>query len=400
MLPSWSPGGALVAFSGRFVTGQPTAGVSNIFTIPAAGGDPVPVTKGEFLDWNPVWSPDGAYLYFVTNRGGSPNIWRLPIDQVSGRARGEPEPLTSPASFAAHLSLSADGRRLVYSSVLETQNIQKLRLDPSTADAVGEPMAVTTGSRFWSSPDPSPDGKWVVLYSQVHPEGDLYVVRTDGSGVMRQLTGDAAIDRVPRWSPDGKWIAMFSDRTGKLEVWKIRIDGSELHQVTHTGAAVAAWSPDGARLAVTRGTPGPDQWVNRIIEAHRPWDDQPTVALATPPPPHPQFVPNSWSPDGRWITGQNGYTVLGVSVYSLTTRTYERLTEFGEWPVWLPDSRRILFVSRGREFHVLDTATRATKQIFGVRRDTLGPPRITRDGRAIFFSRRVTEADVWLATLQ
>jgi hypothetical protein len=33
-------------------------------------------------------------------------------------------------------------------------------------------------------------------------------------------------------------------------------------------------------------------------------------------------------------------------------------------------------------------------------RDTLGPPRLTRDGTAAFFSRRITEADVWLIDLQ
>ena len=57
-------------------------------------------------------------------------------------------------------------------------------------------------------------------------------------------------------------------------------------------------------------------------------------------------------------------------------------------------------MDQGRQFQVVDTRAKATKQIFAVRRDTLGPPRVTRDGREIFFSRRVTESDVWLATLQ
>lgn len=90
----------------------------------------------------------------------------------------------------------------------------------------------------------------------------------------------------------------------------------------------------------------------------------------------------------------------GVSIYSLEPLTYERLIELGEWPVWFPDSHRILFVSRRREFHILDVRTKTTKQIFSVVRDTLGPPRLTRDGREAYFSRRVTEADVWVATLQ
>ena len=319
---------------------------------------------------------------------------------MSGEPRGAAEPLMSPASFAAHLSVSADGTRIVFSSVLETQNIQKLRLNPSTADPTGEPVPVTTGSRYWSSPDPSPDGEWIVFYSQVQPEGDLYVARSNGSGVMRQLTNDGAIDRVPRWSPDGQWISMFSDRTGQLEVWKVRVDGSELQRVTTGGGGVHAWSPDGAQLAITRSVPAVEPWPNVILDARRPLNQQTAVPLAPPPAPYLRFVPNSWSPDGQWIAGQNGYAVLGISIYSPQRRIYERLTDFGEWPVWLPDSRRILFVSRGREFHVIDTHSKTTRRIFSIARDVLGPPRLTRDGRVAYFSRRVTESDIWLATLQ
>jgi len=396
MLPSWSPRGLRIAFSGSL---RGVEGTSNIATLAAAGGDVVPVTQDSFLNWNPVWAPDGAYLYFVSNRGGSMNIWRIAIDETSGRPRGEPEPISSPASFATHLSMSADGRLLAYNAVLETQNIQKLRLDPVKGEVLGEPVPVTTGSRFWANPDPSPDGAWVVFYSQVGPEGDLYVAKSDGSGGMRQLTDDSPIDRVPRWSPDGDWIAMFSDRSGELQVWQIRADGSDLRQVTQAPSSVAAWSPDGRRLAVTRH-PEPGQPGASIIDPHVPFEARTPVDLPPLPPPNSWFAPNSWSPDGKRIAGQNGFTTLGISTYSMDARTFERLIEFGEWPVWLPDSRRILFVSRGREFHLLDIDTKATSQIFSVVRDTLGPPRLTRDGREAYFSRRVTEADVWIATLQ
>ena len=399
MMPSWSPQDTRIAFSGRYIQGQPIAGVSNLFTIPTAGGNPEPLTRGDSIDWNPVWSADGKHIYFVSNRAGSPNIWRIGVDEASGRPRGEPEPLSSPSSFTAHLSLSSDGRRLAFSSVLETQNIYSLRLDPLKLDAVGDPTPITTGSRYWSSPDPSPDGDWVVFYSQVQPEGDLYVMRTDGSGAMRQLTNDRAIDRVPRWSPDGQWIGMFSDRSSNLEVWKIRVDGSELQQITSEHGGVHTWSPDGKRLAVTRA------WRSQaggsiIVDPNRSARDQTATSLAPPPQPYVDFVTNSWSPNGRWLTGQTGYSEPGVWIYSLEQRTYERLTDFGEWPVWLPDSRHILFVSHGREFHVVDARTKAVRRIFSLPRDTLGPPRATRDGRAIYFSRRVTESDVWLATLQ
>lgn len=360
------------------------------------------VVQDEFLNWNPVWSPDGAYLYFVSDRGGSMNIWRIPIDEASGEVRGEAEPITSPASFATHLSISADGGLLAYSAVLGTQNIEKLPLDPTTGEVLGEPVSVTTGSRFWANPDPSPDGEWAVFYSQGEPEGDLYVGRSDGSGTLRQLTDDEAIDRVPRWSPAGDRIAMFSDRGGDLQVWTIRVDGSELQQVTQATSSVSTWSPDGRQLAVALGgvefTPGTASAA--IFDPDLLADGRASVELPVVPLPASRFVPNSWSPDGMLIAGQNGYTTPGLLVYALDTRTFDQLTEFGEWPVWLPDSRRILFVARGREFHVLDVETGATTQIYASVRDTLGPPRLTRDGREAYFSRRVTSADVWIATLQ
>ena len=324
------------------------------------------------------------------------NLWRVAIDEVSGRVQGELEPITSPASFAAHLSISSGGL-LAYSAVLETQNIQKLRLDPGTGDVLGEPLPVTTGSRLWANPDPSPDGEWVVFYSQVGPEGDLYVARSDGSGVLRRLTDDIAIDRVPRWSPDGEWIAMFSDRSGDLGAWMVRADGSELQQVIPAPSTVEAWSPDGQRLAVARGTetPGPGGHLSAaIVDPHLSAFARTPAALPVAPAPDPRFVPNSWSPDGQWLVGQHWYEIDGVSVYSLNTRTYDRLIEVCQWPVWLPDSRRILFVSGGREFHLLDVDTRTTRQIFSVQRDSLGPPRLSLDGREIYFSRRVTDADV------
>jgi hypothetical protein len=86
-------------------------------------------------------------------------------------------------------------------------------------------------------------------------------------------------------------------------------------------------------------------------------------------------------------------------VHSLQSRLFEQLTDFGGYPVWLPDSRRLMFVSGGRAFHVVDTRTRKVEKIFSVERDIIGPPQLTRDGREAYFTRRVTEGDIWLLTL-
>jgi Tol biopolymer transport system component len=389
--PSWSPGGQRIAFVSRM------GGLTqmDIVTIPAGGGETVTVTSDPPTDWSPVWSPDGRHIYFASDRSGSMNLWRIAVDEQSGQALGEPEPLTTPATYLAHPSISAKGTRVAYSSVLMTQNIQKLALETSTATSTEQSDWVTSGSIQWSSVDVSSDGEWLVFYSRARPEGDLYISRADGSG-LRQLTSDEAMDRVPRWSPDGEWIACFSDRSGKIQVWKIRRDGSDLQQLTEmeNNAGLFAWSPDGSRIAATSNL-GPTPQ-NFVFDANRPWSDQSPQFLPAIEDSGPPMVVMSWSPDGTMLTGQAGYPGTGVVVYSFETESYQRLTDFGEWPVWLPDSRRIMFVYEGKRFFVVDRESKETREIFSVRRDVIGPPRISGDGSQVYFSRRVTEADIWL----
>jgi hypothetical protein len=95
-----------------------------------------------------------------------------------------------------------------------------------------------------------------------------------------------------------------------------------------------------------------------------------------------------------------GYSDQGVATLSIAAGQYERLTSFGQWPVCLPDSRHLLFVSAGSGFHAVDSVTREVREVFTVRRDVLGPPRLTRDGSQVVYSRRTTEADIWLLTFE
>ena len=61
--PSWSPHGHRIAY--WFL--PPNVGRSDIATIPSGGGDPVVVTRDAATNWNPVWSPDGKFLYFASD---------------------------------------------------------------------------------------------------------------------------------------------------------------------------------------------------------------------------------------------------------------------------------------------------------------------------------------------
>ncbi len=49
---------------------------------------------------------------------------------------------------------------------------------------------------------------------------------------------------------------------------------------------------------------------------------------------------------------------------------------------------------------MVDTRTKQTRKIYTSTRDVLGPPRLTRDGSVAYFSRRVTEADIYLASFE
>jgi Tol biopolymer transport system component len=328
------------------------------------------------------------------------NLWRIPIDERSGKRRGEPEAVTTPATYLAHPVLSGDGRHVAYSSAQFSINIHSIAFDPDAGEVRGEPMPVTTGSRRWSSPDPSPDGQSVAFYTLAQPEGQLYVSRTDGTG-LRQLTADTAADRLPRWSPDAQWIAFFSTRGGPMRIWMIRSDGSDLRQLTaRTGGYGPTWSPDGKRLAIALGASTIGDTV-AIIDPQRSAGDQQYDFL--PPSTVGQFLVNSWSPDGKYLAGQilgPGGLGKGIAIYSFQTRTYEKLADFGEWPVWLPDSRRVLFVSGGKAFYVADMRTKTVRKVYSATREVIGPPRLSRDGRVAYFGRRVTEADVWLLTLR
>jgi len=55
-----------------------------------------------------------------------------------------------------------------------------------------------------------------------------------------------------------------------------------------------------------------------------------------------------------------------------------------------------MFVAGGRDFFVVDTRSRKVEKVFSVQRDVIGPPQLTRDGRYAYFSRRVTEGDIWM----
>src|SRR5205823_4735017 len=196
---------------------------------------------------------DGNYLYFGSDRGGTMEIWRIPIDQTAGRPKGPPTQITTGGKgIRGHIAFDFAelGLRLFYIDRIVNQTVEQVSFDPAAGRILGQTTRVLDAALAPSQIDVSPDGEALAFYSAVQQE-NLYFAKADGSN-PRQLTNDRFRDRGPAWSPDGKKIAFYSDRSGNYEIWTINVDGKGLTQITNTPGANRSgplWSPDGSRLA-------------------------------------------------------------------------------------------------------------------------------------------------------
>jgi Tol biopolymer transport system component len=312
--PSVSPHGLRVAYWAL----PPAGSQRDIWTIPykglAAGEKPVPVTQDAAIDWNPVWGPDGRTLYFLSNRDGTMNLWKVPINETTGRPLGDPVPEMLPAREVGGLALSRDGRHVAYVVKENTYSIDRLTFDLSNGKLAGKPELVLESSQEMADFDVSPDGKFLAFDSRGGAQDDLYLLESDGKN-LRQITDDAPKDRAPSFSADGKRIAFHSDRGGHYQIWTIERDGSGMKPLTQASELIieAHWSPDGRAIATNSGHG------SSIVRL----DDVGAFARIEPiPAPTPEtfFYPLAWTADGKTLVGSvvrlRDLTGQALAIYS------------------------------------------------------------------------------------
>ena len=400
--PAVSPNGRHVAFWGLETGGTAQR---DLWTVPLAGlqpgQTPTRLTNDAAHDWSPEWSPDGRWLYFVSERSGSPNLWRIPMDEASGRSRGAPQPVTLSSSYVARVRGSSDGKTFVFSSRSLSTQLMRATFDPRSErvpDRLEEILRLADWSWVGSRPF-SPDGQWMVIGNG--PSSDyLVVVRIDGS-VVRKLAEGPYRNRAPAWSPDGNTIGFASDREGKYEIWGASPDGSNLRRLLRSPQPVLApvWSPDGQQVLAMEmiqiGT------IFRVI-LHRMTDPDDRFDRLPDLPDGDLLCSGFWrSIDEIAGEGCNG----SIWIWSNRDRRYRKWVEGtmlagSSLQGILPDGRLLLsgVANQGRRLESFDPES-------GKRQLLISDPEafafmLSPDQRALWINRGKEETDLWLARLR
>lgn len=391
--PSWSPNGQRIVF--WFVK---DGKLGELGTIPADGGEPVIIAKNEAMDWNPIWSPDGKFIYFGSDRSGSMNIWRVAIDEQTGKANGNPESVGSPATYVRHLAFSRDGKTIAFIRYETKSNLQTIAFDPTTLKVTGEAQLVTRGNKQLSNPELSPNGEQFVFRGPDMAQDDITIFNRDGSN-QRNLTNDKFRDRTPHWSPDGKKIVSASDRSGKYQIWMMNADGSEQQQITFTektGASTPIFSPDGSRLIYAEH----DDKIQTpfILDLSQSWQQQTPKPLPPPLDFKGSYTALSWSPDGKkllLIFNDPITSTNALRVFNFDTSTYEIMTDAVGSSVWLKDNRHFILINK-KSLQLFDTQTKQITQLYKPPAYEIQHANISPDNKMIYFRYLQVDSDVWL----
>lgn len=175
------------------------------------------ITKRAGEDRNPVISPDGKTMYFLSERnGGSFNIWSLPIANPSSTTA-----ITSYTDYPVrYLSISNDGMLCyVFDGDIYTQRpgqkAERMTIGVTRDD---DDAIATLSARASRDAAISPDGKQLAFTSR----GEIFVTVT-GYPTTRKITNTPGAEASPSFSPDGRTIVYSSYRDGKWQLYKSTI---------------------------------------------------------------------------------------------------------------------------------------------------------------------------------
>jgi Tol biopolymer transport system component len=333
---TFSRDGTKVAFSST------NGGKRDISIAQTMGGDPVQLTKDEFGNGNPIWSPDGRQIAFVSKRGKEIGIWRV---QAVG---GTPTSIAFLGNFTPQLKYwSKDGTTIYYIlkvnlfalSVASGQTTQITNFEPDHFRNVSN---MSLDADFSISPDEDRIAYIDVADGQV----DIWVMPMRGGPSVR-VTNDPAQDRNPVWHPDGKRIVYSSNRDGTFQVCVAYLDGRKPQQISFGDADsfVSDVSADGQKILYGALRNESDIYG---VTADAGEERQITSDIGC------ELWPDI-SPDGKSVAFQAARDLGQIEESAILTRSMEgdsrqiRLAVAGIDPTWSPDGWRLAFLRSSKD---------------------------------------------------
>ena len=176
---------------------QIDTGANDIWVLDLVRGIRTRFTFGPVTNDHPVWSPDGKWIAYSSNRNGRFQLYRKPSD-----GSGAEELLLDDDQVIFPNDWSGDGRTLLYSRGLFLgvgEESWALALDGNRKPLLIVPHGANA---FASHGRLSPDGRWLAYTSNESGQPEVYVVPFRGGQGKWQVSPNGG--HFPLWGRDGK----------------------------------------------------------------------------------------------------------------------------------------------------------------------------------------------------
>jgi Tol biopolymer transport system component/C-terminal processing protease CtpA/Prc len=251
------------------------------------------LTAGGAKEIWPMWGDGGRSLYFMSDRSGAENIWKLALG-------GQPRQVTKfTDGRVLWPSISFDGRVIVFERDFgiwkldaesgRASKIEITRRGVPAGPAV-ERLRLTDQLQDLAL---SPDGKKVAFVVR----GEVFAASATDGGDATRVTSTPAPESQPAWAADSRRVVYVSERNGVGQLFLYDFATSAETQLTSgtENDDTPRFSPDGKMLAFERAG-------REIRVLNLETKQERVVASGTlqRPPLNPDR-PFVWSPDSRWI---------------------------------------------------------------------------------------------------
>jgi dipeptidyl aminopeptidase/acylaminoacyl peptidase len=261
-----SPDGKAVAFTVQTVDLDQNSKPKQIYLVPTDGGTPRPIaSQGE----RPEWSPDSKRIAFISNRGGSAQVWIMKPDGSEARQ------ITNLSTEASGVLFAPNGKKLLFTSQVypdcPDDNCNKIRLDAEKNSKVKARSYTTLLFRHWT--------EW-----QTKRRSHLMAVDAEGGPVKDLTPGDHDVPPFSLGGPDDYAVAPDSNEvcyavnsdpqlatSTNTDLFVVSLDGGDPKRITVNPGADASpqYSPDGRFLAYrSQQRPGyeSDRWRLLVLD--------------------------------------------------------------------------------------------------------------------------------------